>query len=153
MNNNLRLIRNVIYRLKREYGGKVVVYRRTATVTDIKKGTEVNYYRQYPVNRAIVLPAIASREEHPNVQGIWRSYFDQSKTNIIIDGHVIAIIPEEGDLVQIDSEQFEIAEVNNAGDGRSYLIQLQSVEVFTRIQNHDIYLSSMTHCTVGVTND
>lgn len=55
-------IRRVLYALKRQYGGTVVVYQNGAVTTDTKTGEVTRTKTATRIHRAIVLPETISRE-------------------------------------------------------------------------------------------
>ena len=55
-------IRRVLYALKRQYGGSVVVYQNGVVTTDAKTGEVVRTKTATRIHRAIVLPVTLSRE-------------------------------------------------------------------------------------------
>jgi len=55
-------IRRVLYALKRQYGGTIVVYQNGAVTTDTKTGEVTRTKTATRIQRAIVLPATVSRE-------------------------------------------------------------------------------------------
>lgn len=151
--NNLRTIRNIIYTLKRQYSQSITIYRRVKTVTDTKKGIKKHFYTPYYVRRAAVLPAKLTREEHRNVKGLWRTYYDQSITSLIVDGRDIPITIKEDDLIEVDGAQGIVSQVDNAGDGQSFLIEVKAVETYTRITNFVLATKNSCHYFAEVSND
>jgi hypothetical protein len=55
-------IRRVLYALKRQYGGSIVVYQNSAVTTDTKTGEVARTKTATRIHRAIVLPVTISRE-------------------------------------------------------------------------------------------
>ena len=55
-------IRRVLYALKRQYGGTVVIYQNGAVTTDTKTGEVARTKTATRIHRAIVLPVTVSRE-------------------------------------------------------------------------------------------
>ena len=55
-------IRRVLYALKRQYGGSIVVYQNGAVTTDTKTGEVARTKTATRIQRAIVLPVTLSRE-------------------------------------------------------------------------------------------
>jgi hypothetical protein len=55
-------IRRVLYALKRQYGGSIVVYQNGAVTTDTKTGEVARTKTATRIRRAIVLPVTISRE-------------------------------------------------------------------------------------------
>ncbi|MEN6367694.1 MAG: hypothetical protein ABFC88_12860 [Thermoguttaceae bacterium] len=55
-------IRRVLYALKRQYGGYVVVYQNHSVTTDTKTGRVTRQKTATPIRRAIVLPVKIDRE-------------------------------------------------------------------------------------------
>jgi len=55
-------IRRVLYALKRQYGGEIVVYQNTAVTTDTKTGDVTRTKTATRIHRAVVLPVTISRE-------------------------------------------------------------------------------------------
>jgi len=55
-------IRRVLYALKRQYGGAIVVYQNGTVTTDTKTGDVTRTKTATRIHRAVVLPATVSRE-------------------------------------------------------------------------------------------
>jgi hypothetical protein len=55
-------IRRVLYALKRQYGGAIVVYQNSAVTTDTKTGDVTRTKTATRIRRAVVLPVTISRE-------------------------------------------------------------------------------------------
>jgi hypothetical protein len=85
-------IRRVLYALKRQYGGAVVVYQNGAVTTDTKTGEVTRTKTATRIRRAIVLPVTISREVKQSIslisankQMVTGGGFESGKRTFIIE--------------------------------------------------------------------
>lgn len=90
--NLIRFIRRNVRHLKKEYGGPIRVYKLGTTTTNYDTGVKDFTYQSCFVSRAIVLPAIISREVaqtisiiSANKKLVQGGSFDTGKRRFIID--------------------------------------------------------------------
>jgi len=87
-----RQMQMALYALKRQYGGPIVVYRLLSSVVDPKTGDATRTTRAWRIKRAVVLPAMISREATRNIsiisadkQMVQGGAFEVGKRVFIID--------------------------------------------------------------------
>jgi len=114
-------MRRVLYRLKREYGTKVYLYKVTSVSNDVKTGEVVKSYEVIPVKRAILLPKRLTRKfsydltflaANKNFQ--YGAYYDLGVRDFIIE---LRDVPKDktidlGWSVVYEHRRFEMKEIN-----------------------------------------
>ena len=87
-----RMIRKVLYALKRQWGFPVTIYQIITSDVDVETGKKVATKRAVVVNRAIILPAVMQKKFvydlsfiATNKQFTFGGYFDTSARSFIVD--------------------------------------------------------------------
>jgi len=68
--NLIRLVRNCIYQMKREYGGSITLYQLATAATDRATGVKTETHNSIFIPRAVVLPASVKREVIQSISAI-----------------------------------------------------------------------------------
>lgn len=87
-----RLIRQSMYALKRQFGGRIDVYRLNDTETDLKTGVKTIDKDCFHIRRAVILPVRISRDVvqsisqiSANKKFVYGASFDAGKRTFVID--------------------------------------------------------------------
>lgn len=134
MQNNLREIRKVIYRLKRQYGLRLLYIRPLTAEQDIDTGEIKRTFEQHEVKRAILLPSKIDRSFvydltfiAANNNFVGGAFFDQSSRIILVDGKDMPFTPTLNDHVEFEGERYEIAEINVTAGHLGYLFRVRGL--------------------------
>lgn len=130
--NNLREIRIILYRLKRNYGLPAIIKRVNTSVQDITTGVITRTYFEYPIKRVIVLPTRDLRTFLYDLSFVAASknftyggLFDQKSRVMIIDikdapkGFILTM----NDHIEFESRRYEIKEFELAEHNQGWLLQ------------------------------
>ena len=140
---NKRRLRQVVYKLKRQYRHPVVVYHPTGIVTDIQRGTQKNFYSVTNVSKAAVLPhRLRTQKNSEAERKAWSSFYDQSTRQIIIGGNDLSFKLSTTDFVGVDGERYSVGKVWSAEDGVSYMAEINSTGATSRITCFDLSVTT-----------
>jgi hypothetical protein len=116
--NDLRFIKEVIYDLKRDYGGPIDIYQNVVGETDFKTGEKTITKRHWIVRRAIRLPRNIHRDAIYSATGntlfAYGNVIELADRNIIIDWRDLPAgfnFKEENWYVVIEASHYEIVKV------------------------------------------
>jgi hypothetical protein len=62
--------RQALYSLKREYGGRIDLYKLLSSQTDVRTGEKVRLKEVYPIQRAVILPGKRTRQVDQSISQI-----------------------------------------------------------------------------------
>lgn len=68
--NLIRLVKNCIYQMKREYGGEITLYQLTNATTNLATGVKTETHNSIVIPRAVILPARVQREVIQSISAI-----------------------------------------------------------------------------------
>ena len=131
MPKNLKLIRNIIYKLKREYGQKLTVYRMTQNDYSVTSGKVTKDYSVQSVKRAIVLPTKIERDFvydlafiAANKNFTYGGLFDTNQRVIIIDNRELTtdFVFNLNDHIVFDGNYYTLKTINIAEIKRATLL-------------------------------
>ena len=134
--NVLRQTRIIIYRLKRQYGLKLVYYRPETETHNVETGEIHRVWRSFVIQRAVVLPSTLDRSFvydltfiAANNNFVEGGYFDRNKRNVILDVKDVPkeITPNSNDHVEFGKERYEILSTIFVEDRNIYFLNLQSL--------------------------
>ena len=116
----IRLIRQSLYALKRQYGGAIEVYRLEDAETDLRTGKKTVCKSVFPIRRAVILPAQLQREVIQSISQISANKkfvqggtFDRGHRNFIVDARDLPCGFEftGDDWIVFRSRRYEIKQV------------------------------------------
>ncbi len=137
MANVLRQIRNIVYRLKRQYGVPAVIeYRTAADAYDLELGTITRTTTRINVKRAILLPQTIKTDFVYDLSFIaanknftYGGEFQTGTRIFIIDAKDLPsnfVIDQEMQLI-VSSRKFTISESTKTEGGYSWLVKAKQV--------------------------
>lgn len=116
--NELRFIKEVIYDLKRDYGGPIEIYQNVPGQTDYKTGQKTFTKTKWTVARAIRLPRSIHRDSLYSITGnrlfAYGNIIETADRQIIIDWRDLPSgfqFKEENWYVIIDNQHYEVVKV------------------------------------------
>lgn len=155
MGNNLRLISKILYKLKRQYGRKVILYRPIESSNSIQTGKIVKSYTPYVIKRVALLPARMTREIAADKNFTQGAFFDRNSRWMIIDQKDLPknFKLQREDKIKYENDYYVVNEFFDAEDNRGYLVRTTSLESIPEITRLRINLSSDIEVIGGVQND
>jgi len=133
----LRMIRQTIYALNREYGRAIVIVRPTVTERDFTEGCLEIETDKTKIRRAIVLPSAGQRDFDYDLSFIaanknftYGALFEKSARPIIIESKYLPkdyVIDHESH-VEFDSKRWEIKKIETILEGRAIGLMVQEVQ-------------------------
>jgi len=136
MQNNLREIRKVIYRLKRQWGLQLTYIRPTGQSNDVETGEIVRTFEKIYIKRGILLPSSLDRSFvydltfiAANNNFVGGAFFDRDSRVILLDGTDLPkdFKPHLKDHVEFDNTRYELLSVNPTAQYKAYLIRVQAI--------------------------
>ncbi len=132
MQNNLRQIQLILYRLKRQYGLPVILRRPTQNENDVTTGKISRTYEEYPVQRCIRLPLDQLRTlmyDRAFVSAgrnfAYGAYFDKFTKFFIVEQRDFTkkLIIDTSWSIVCDGHAYDIADIVLSEDSSSYFIK------------------------------
>jgi hypothetical protein len=114
-------IRRVLYALKRQYGGRINVYKLAASETDVRTGRKQQTVAVTRIERAIVLPGHTARKAirgisliSANKTMVMGGTYDSQKRDFIIDRRDVPSLPAltADDWIVYQGRKYQVAEVD-----------------------------------------
>lgn len=131
--NNMRFVHTLLYKLKRQYGAKVTLYKTLAGDFNAQTGRKTTTRKVIPINLAIVLPDTLARKfayEHSflaaNRPFTYGAQWDQGQRIVIIDGNDLPkdfTIEVETSLV-FENTRYTVKTANRMDVGFGYLLTI-----------------------------
>jgi hypothetical protein len=123
-------IRRVLYALKRQYGGAVVVYQNGAVTTDTKTGEVTRTKTATRIRRAIVLPVTINREVKQSIslisankQMVTGGGFESGKRTFIIERRDCpSLVLHKTDWLAYDGRRYAIENYEEYEFETAYII-------------------------------
>ena len=135
--NNMRFVHNLLYKLKRQYGASVTLYKITASNFDPATGRKTTTRTVVPINLAIVLPDTLARKfayEHSflaaNRPFTYGAQWDQGQRIVIVDSKDLPkdfTIEVETSLV-FENTRYTVKSANRMDVGFGYLLTIARAE-------------------------
>ena len=162
--NLIRLIRNCIYAMKRDYGGPITLYSLGTAATDRATGVKTESHSSVYIPRAVVLPAKVQREVIQSISAISANKklvmggtFDAGTRVFIIDRRDAPAVTtvSNDDWVVYDHKRYELKSIEEFEQSTAWLITGKMVEDVA--PNEDIRatgrsdLFNLTQVVVAVT--
>ena len=132
----LRKHRIFLYKLKRQFGQKAVLYVPTTNTHDIKTGVISREYTKITLKRTILLPATLDRSFIYDLAYIAASknftggaYFERNQRMAIIDAKDLPkdLKPKIKMHIEFDDERYEIKTIDSIPPRSGYIIMMQSI--------------------------
>lgn len=119
-----RLSPLVLYKLKRDYGGAIDIYKLGSSTTNVKTGTKAIVVTVYHIRRAIVLPARQVRAASPalptaRTDGKAGGWLDSNARVFIVDRHDAPETLTQDDWIVFSGRKYQIAEIKMIDSGWS----------------------------------
>jgi hypothetical protein len=121
--NTLRQIRQIVYRLKRDFGTAAVLLKTVSSGLDVETGAINRTVDRFPIRRAVLLPRRMVREfsKQGHVSEITKSYCLISRADLSVDIN-------HGDVIEISNKKYSVAPVESDLSDVNYLLELKRVE-------------------------
>ena len=135
--NNLREIRIILYRLKRNFGLSATLCKPKTMTNDVKTGDTTLTYDSYTINRAILMPVSESRTFKyalsyiaANKNFTYGAMFDTKTRTMIIDAHDLPanFAVTTSCHVVFDNRRYNIKTVELAEHDQGWLLDLIEVD-------------------------
>jgi hypothetical protein len=136
MQNVLRQIKKVIYRLKRQYGVEVIIKTPTSRSTDYDTGVMTSTYTEYTIKRAVLLPTEILRKFVYDLSFIaanknftYGGMFDLSTKVMLIDEKDLAdgYTPTIKDSAIIRNRKYNFSKIIPTEELYSYMIVMKEI--------------------------
>lgn len=134
--NVLRQITVVLYRLKRQYGQKLVYYQFVDQTNDTQTGEITRNYNTLTVKRGIILPNRIDRSFvydltfiAANNNFVGGGFFDRHQRVIVLDAKDLpkGFKPNNDDHVEFDDDRYEILLITALEKRKGYLLRVQAI--------------------------
>jgi hypothetical protein len=131
MATKLANFRHTLYRLTRDFGLPITVYRMGTNTTNLQTGAITRTYTTYNVKRAVVLPVRYYRDL-ARLFGTgnfdYGGYFDVKHRLIIIRRKDLSISLNINDHIEFNSLRWEIKEIEELEENRSYVLIVENIK-------------------------
>ena len=136
MANNLRLISNLLYRLKRNFGLAVTFYEPTTNTYNVTTGATTRAYTEHVVRKAIVLPTRSIEFFTYTLAYIvaaknftYGANYDRTQRDMIVDAKDIRGFEITNEWrCSFDSKYYDIEDIRKAEDNRAFFIKVIRTE-------------------------
>ena len=124
--NNLRQIRTLMYRLKRNFGLPMTL-RQTARVHNLETGVTTPTNTDIEIKQAIFPPTKEWQSFISLLGGNfdYGGYFDKTARDVIIDARDLSVVPTTEDSIIFQTRQYAILSVAEAESTMAYLIRMK----------------------------
>lgn len=144
---NMRYVRNLLYKLKRQYGAKVTIYKTLTSEVDPKTGERTTTRQVVQIRHAVVLPDTLARKfayEHSflaaNRAFTYGAQWDVGQRLCIIDGEDLPrdFLIEIETSVVFENQRYTVKTADRLDIGFGYLLTLVRTEGNFPLQIHDL---------------
>lgn len=125
--NNLRHIRVLLYRLKRQFGFSLTIHEPSANTVNAQTGAMTRPTTNHSITRAILLPqsearVFMSQNMPPGFQ--YGAYFDTGDRILILEKSELpaAYTPAQDHYFDFESERYEFNKITAMPEQKAYLI-------------------------------
>jgi hypothetical protein len=134
---NLPNHKRLMYRLKRDWGSRVVLYRLTSETKDVRTGKTIRRYQALPLQRVAILPKDTKRLFVYDLDYIQAgrnftkgAFFDKNARNVIIDAKDLPkhFIPSLNDFLAIRGKRYKITTVEELERIAGFGLKITTVE-------------------------
>lgn len=131
-----RVVRQTIYALKRQYGGRIDIYRLNDAETDLRTGEKTIDKDVFPIRRAVILPNRISRDVvqsisqiSANKKFVMGSSFDSGRRSFIIDCRDVpdSYHPKNDDWIVYRNRRYDIQDIEEFEFRSGWIIKAQEV--------------------------
>lgn len=157
MKNQLRYMRTVMYRMKRDYGSEIGLYHRTEGSVDYTTGRKETSHTVVKIKRAIVLPAKRSDQFVYDLSFIaanknftYGGIFEIGLRQVIIDGRDLPkgyVWDHPNTYVIYNNERYEIQTVTDLTGGHGYFMIMKQTEGAPKYQDVDLTVRDRINVT------
>ena len=158
MNNALREIKKMLYRLKRRYGEVVTLYVPQSTTPNLQTGSQTRSFKSYRINKAIPLPEkqvsrfvydlafIAANRNF--TQG---AYFEQGTRQILIDRADLpsGVTITQDCVIHFQNQRYEVSNISEAEVDAGYLVTVKRVQGSTLAFLNETVVTSLELSTTS----
>lgn len=132
--NNLKLIRQMLYKLKMEFGLPATYRRRLSNTVNLTTGVIAITYDDHYIRRAILLPNDTGRKFDYDLTYIaanknftYGGFYDPSARTVIIQRGDLPrhLIPNMNDMLVFNERQYEISKIDEAENVEGYILTLK----------------------------
>lgn len=129
--------KTILYRLKRQFGLQIYLYRAIENTNDVTTGKIIRRYQIIPIRRAPVLPSREFRRFHYDLNYIQAgnnftmgAYLDIDSKAVILDRRDLPknFKPNLDDFIIFDYQRYDIKEIADYQELASYAINITTVE-------------------------
>lgn len=125
----MQLVKQIVYKLKRQYGQIAILRRQHAGSKDYTTGVSSLTTTDYTIKKAILLP-VKTRVQFSydlafiaaNKNFTYGGMYDRNIRTVIIDAKDIPIIPQTNDEVIFGNDKYIVLEITNALDNDAYIL-------------------------------
>lgn len=130
MSYNLKLSKQILYRLKRSYGVSVRLVQVGDATVSYETGVSTPVYTILNIDRVIKMPASMLRTFASNFQGMSGGAVDFHGTVFIIDVNDLPsdIVIDLQDYIEYDNKHWSIINPILSDDRQSYVLQVEALE-------------------------
>ena len=135
--NALRQMRKILYRLKRQFGAEIIVYKVADATTNLQTGALTRQYLTTTVKRAIVMPAKTLRDFVYDLSFIaanknftYGAFFDLSYRAIIIDQKDLSsssFVFNQNDYIVMFGVKYGMRKIERLTDGYGWLLIVTTI--------------------------
>jgi hypothetical protein len=129
-------IRRVLYALKRQYGGSIVIYQNDVVITDTKTGEVTRMKTATRIHRAVVLPVTISREVKQSIslisankQLVMGGNYEAGKRLFIVERRDCpALVLHESDWLVFNGRKYAIENFEEYEFDAAYIIHGKEIK-------------------------
>lgn len=161
--NKLRFMYESVYKLKRDYGLPLDIYRITGETTDYETGKKTTIKVKFHIRRGIFLPSRVMRDFAKDVayQGDMRNakyqgLFDSSQRQLVIDKTDLNDIFKTlttADWIVFNHTRWEISEIDEFEEDVAYWLIIKQMKGATKYEVHSLSLKSKLQFTEMSVNE
>ncbi len=135
--NQLRMIKQAVYALNREYGRPIVIVKVTPTTRDFTKGCSKTDEDKTKVRRAIVLPPMGERDFNYDLSYIaanknftYGAFFEKQFRRIIIEVKLLPkdFVIDHENHVEFDDKRWELKRILKTEETKAWDLIVQEVQ-------------------------
>lgn len=135
--NVLRQIRVILYRLKRQYGLRVVIFQFVSQTQNVETGAISRVYTSITVNRAPVLPNSIERSFvydltfiAANNNFVEGAFFDRKVRRVIFDAKDLpkGFVFTNDDHIEFDDQRYEILKIEALESKKGFLLIVEGID-------------------------
>ena len=129
MSNNLRLMRPMIYRLKRSLGVKVRLVQVGDATINYQTGVTTPVYTVHNIDRVIKMPASMLRTFTSSFKNMSGGAIDFSQSVFVIDVNDLpsTVVIDLNDYIEFDNKHWSIQTILLSDDRELYVLQVEAL--------------------------